>query len=110
MLSNMLNIKNGVVIRRITEAYDGYGATTTLTTLTTLSRANIWAVGSGQYQVSDKITNSSSHVLALKYKAYTFTDADREATYNGNTYEITGHMDNVAERGELLLVGLKWLS
>lgn len=110
MLRHLLNIKNGVVIRRITESYDGLGATTTTTALTTLSRANIWSVGSGDTTISDKITKSSTHVLALMYGEYTFTDADRECIYGGNTYEITGHFDNVAERNELLLVGLKWLS
>lgn len=110
MLRHLLNIKNGVVIRKIVEASDGYGATSTTTTLTTLTRANIWSVGSGDTTISDKITKNSTHVLALMYGEYTFTDSDRECTYGGNTYEITGHADNVAERNELLLVGLKWLS
>jgi hypothetical protein len=110
MLRDMLNLTNAVKVRRVIEISDGYGATSTTTTLTTLARCNIWQPGSGDATMSDKITKTSTHVLALEYGAYTFTDDDREVIFGGDTYEITGHSDNVANRDELLLVGLKWLS
>jgi hypothetical protein len=106
----MLNIKSGVVVRKIVHTQDGYGGTTTATTLTTIKRASIWQPGGGDSVISDKITKASTHVLAVEYGEYTFTDDDREVTYGGNTYEITGHADDVASRGELVIVGLKWLS
>jgi hypothetical protein len=110
MLRDLLNIENEVQIRRITETSDGMGGLTTSTSLTTIARCNIWQPGSGDTTISDKITKTSSHVMALEHGEYSFTDDDREVIYNGNTYKITGHSDNVANRNELLLVGLQWLS
>lgn len=110
MLLGLLNLKNAVQIRRITESYDGLGGTSTSTTLTTIARASIWQPGTGNSPISDKITRTSTHVLAMRPSEYTFTEADREVLYGGNTYRITGHSDNVANRGELLIVGLEWLS
>lgn len=110
MLGALLNIKNSVQIRRITESSDGMGGLTTSTSLTTIARCNIWQPGGGDTTISDKITKTSSHVMALEHGEYTFTDNDREVLYNGSTYEITGHSDNVANRNELVLVGLQWLS
>ena len=110
MLTALLNLKNAVQIRRITEASDGMGGTSTSTSLTTIARASIWQPGTGNSPISDKITKSSTHVLAMRPSEYTFTDDDREVIYGGNTYRITGHPDNVATRGELLIVGLEWLS
>ena len=109
MLRDMLNLTGAVTITRYTEATDGQGGITTSTVTTTLSRANIWTVSSGDRNISDKITKTSTHVLATEYGEYTFTVNDRTATYNGSTYEITGNFDNVAERNELILVGLKWM-
>jgi hypothetical protein len=110
MLRSLLNLKNTVQIRRITEASDGLGGLSTSTTLTTLSRANIWQPGGGDSTISDKITKISTHVLAMLADEYTFTDSDRECIYNGITYKITGHADNVASRNELVIVGLERLS
>jgi len=110
MLTALLNLKNAVQIRRITETSDGMGGTSTSTTLTTIARASIWQPGTGNSPISDKITKSSTHVLAMRPSEYTFTDDDREVVYGGNTYRITGHPDHVATRGELLIVGLEWLS
>jgi hypothetical protein len=109
MLRSLLNLR-GVQVRKIVETSDGFGGLSSATTITTLARANIWQPGSGDITVSDKITKSSSHVLALEYGAYDFSDDDREVLYDGNTYQITGHADNVASRDELLIVGLTRLT
>jgi hypothetical protein len=77
---------------------------------TTIGRASIWSPGSSDTWISDKVTKISSHVLAMEYDSYAFTDNDREVLYGGNTYKITGHADNVGNRNELLIVGLQWLS
>ena len=106
MVATMLNL-SGVKIRRIVEASDGYGATTTSTTLTTLSRASIWQPGAGAQYISDKMANVSTHVLALLANEYNFTQNDREVTYNGDTYKITGRPDDVANRGKIVIVGLE---
>lgn len=108
MLGDMLNLINTVTITRYAETSDGMGGLTTTTTTNTLSRANIWTASSNDRTLSDKITKTSTHVLAVEYGAYSFTVNDRIVTYNGNTYTLTGNFDNVAERNELILAGLKW--
>lgn len=108
MERSMFNLSNAVTVTRLTETSDGMGGLTTTSSTTTLSRCNIWTVNSTDRRLSDKVTKSSTHVLALEYGAYTFTTDDRYVTYNSEKYYIQGNPDNVAERGELLLVGLKW--
>ena len=109
MLISLLNL-SGVQIRRITEGSDGMGGLTTTTAITTLTRANIWQPGSSDRFLSDKITAASTHVLAIAYGDYSFTTDDREVIYNGDTYKITGRPDNVANRNELVIVGLEFLT
>jgi hypothetical protein len=109
MLISLLNL-TGVQVRKIIETSDGFGSTTTATTITTLTRANIWQPSSNDRFVSDKIAAASTHILALAHGEYDFTDDDQEVLYDGNTYRITGHADNVANRNELVLVGLERIS
>jgi len=103
----MLNIKNGVQIRRLTESFDGYGGTSTTSTITTITMCNIWQPGGNDVTLADKITSISTHVLAMLPDEYAFTDADREIIYGSITYKITGHPDDVANRGGLMIVGLE---
>jgi hypothetical protein len=110
MIRDLLNLYNSVQVRRITEASDGMGGITTSTTITTLARANIWQPSASDVTISEKITKVSTHVLALEYGEYTFTDADREVLFDSNTYKIEGHDDNVANRNELVIVGLSRLT
>ena len=109
-IRSMLNLRNAVQIRTVTETSDGMGGLSASSSYTTLARASLWAPGSGDSLISDKITKTSTHVLALEYGAYSFTDDDREVIFGGNTYKLTGHADNVANRDKLLLVGLQWLT
>jgi hypothetical protein len=110
MIRPLLNLKNKVQVRRITETSDGYGALSSSSSITTLARAAIWQPGSSDVTISDKVTKNSSHVLVIEYGAYSFTDDDREVEFGGHTYEITGHSDNVMNRDEILVVGLQWLT
>jgi head-tail adaptor len=110
MLRSLLNLHSTVQIRRIVETSDGMGGTTTSTTLTTLAYASIWQPSGSDTLISDKITQISTHVLALESGEYAFTTDDREVIYDGHTYTITGHADDVANRGTLVIVGLKWLT
>ena len=71
---------------------------------------NIWQPGSADVTISDKVTSISTHVIAMLTGEYTFTDADREIIYDSTTYRITGHPDDIANRGKLLIVGLERLS
>jgi hypothetical protein len=48
--------------------------------------------------------------MAMLPGEYTFTDADREVIYAGNTYKIVGRDDDVANRGELVIIGLERLT
>jgi hypothetical protein len=110
MLRSLLNLRNAAQVRRIVEVSDGFGGLSQSTIITTIGRCSIWQPGSGDATLSDKITKTSTHILAMEWGYYSFNDTDREVIYNGHTYNITGHSDNVAERGELLLVGLAWQS
>jgi hypothetical protein len=110
MIRDLLNLENAVQVRKVTETSDGFGGLTTATTITTLSRANIWQPSSSDVTISEKITKVSSHILALEYGEYAFTDSDTQVLFDGKTYEITGHDDNVANRNELVIVGLSRLT
>jgi hypothetical protein len=103
----MLNLRNAVQIRRLTETVDGFGGLSTSSTITTISQCNIWQPGGNDVTLSDKITSISTHVLAMLPDEYVFTDADREIIYGSITYKITGHPDDVANRGGLMIVGLE---
>lgn len=111
-LRDLLNLQDAVVIvREGTPANDGMGGlATTATTTTTLSRAAIWQGGGSDNLTSGKITKDSTHILALESSAYTFTDHDVSATFNGDTYRITGRADEVMNRSELTVVGLELLT
>jgi len=106
-VSRMLNLKNAVTVTRKAVTSDGMGGTTTTSTLTTISKASIWTVSSGDARLSDKITKTSSHVLAMLPGEYTFNATDSFVTYNSIDYNLTGNQDNVAERDGLLLIGLE---
>ena len=109
-LRDMLNIVSGVTVNRRVVTPDGQGGSTTTTTITTLTRASIWQPGSNNTLISDKIARYSSHVLAIETDEYTFTDNDADIGYGGHTYKITGHPDEVVNRGELTIVGLEYIS
>lgn len=108
MFKSMLNLNN-VQIVRVVETSDGMGGVTTSTTITTLSRASIWQAGAGDRYLSDKVTKASTHVLACLPGEYSFNVTDRQVLFNGETYKITGQADDVANRGEVKIVGLEWL-
>jgi len=106
-VGRMLNLKDAVTVTRLVTSSDGMGGTTTVSTLTTIAKASIWTVSSGDARLSDKITKTSSHVLAMLPGVYTFNATDKLVSYNGNEYTLTGNQDNVAERDGLLLIGLE---
>ena len=109
MLKSLLNLINSVQVRTITETSDGMGGLTVSTSLTPLTRASIWQASTNDPRISDKITQVSTHILAC-LPGHNWTDNDREVIYNGHTYKVTGHADNVAERNTLVIVGLEWLT
>jgi len=110
MYSQMLNIKDSVQIRKVVESSDGFGATTTATTVTTLSKASIWQVSARDSYLSDKIYKASTHVLAILPDEYTFTDDDEQVLYNGATFELTGHEDDVCYFGKVKVIGMERLT
>lgn len=108
MIRDMLTLTT-VQVSRETETSDGMGGTTTITSTTTISRAAIWQAGSsnlGRF-MSDRITRASTHVLACEPAEYTWTQDDRSVLYAGGTYKIIGRPDDIAIRGELLVVPLE---
>jgi len=109
MLKSLLNLKS-ITVNRETITSDGFGGTSAATSAYTLPLGSIWLASTIDATISDKITKDSTHVLATYYGAHTFTDLDKEIVYNGITYIITGHADNVANRNDLIIVGLKKLS
>lgn len=109
-IRSMLNIRNAIQVRRVIETSDGMGGLSASSAYTTIARAGLWAPGSSDTWISDKVTKVSSHVLVIEHGAYDFTDNDREILYGGNTYKITGHPDNVGNRDEIIVAGLQWLT
>lgn len=108
-LLDWLRLTN-VGIVRVTESTDGMGGTTISSTTTTLLRAAIWSPGQSERFVSDKMARASTHVLVTLPADYTFTPADRQVTYGGNTYRITGPTDNVLFLDEICVTGLELLT
>ena len=96
-----------VQIGRVKKTADGMGAASAATTLTTLSRAAIWAAGSGDRFISEKVAQASTHVLVLEADAYTWANTDTTAVYDGDTYNLVGHPDNVANLNRITSVGLE---
>lgn len=109
MLTDLLNLTT-VQVGRKTETPDGMGANTATTVLTTLSRASIWSSGSNNRYLSEKVNKASTHVLALVTGEYTFLDTDYTVVYDGFTYKLTGHADDVANRGEITVIGMERIS
>lgn len=109
MLRDMLSLTT-VQVSRETVTADGTGGSTTTTALTTLSLAALWQSGNGNRWMSDRITRASTHVLACEPTAYAWTQDDREVVYAGATYKIIGRPDDVAGKGELLVVPLELLT
>ena len=110
MYAQMLNLKNAVVIRKMTESPNGFGALSTSTSLTTLTKASIWQVSGRDSFLSDKIYKASTHVLALLPAEYDFTFTDEEVLYDGKTFVLTGHENDVCEYGKVKIIGMERLT
>ena len=96
-----------VQVGRATETADGMGATSVSTVLTTLSRAAIWQAGSGDRFLSDKDAQVSTHVLVVETGDYTWASTDTTIVYGGNTYNIVGIPDDVANLDRITSMGLE---
>lgn len=100
-----LNLRNSVSVSRTTTSPDGMGGSTTTTTTTILPYAAIWQAGTSSPFISDQVLALSSHILVCRpTDDVLFTD---EITYDGRTFEITGHPEDVQQRGQLKVVSLK---
>ena len=101
----------GVTITKTTMGPDAYGDIKVLETkTTTLARAGIWSVNQGNRTISDKIAKTSTHILATQTYEYAFSDTDSVVSYNGVSYRLTGHSDDVAMHGLLTLHGMERIS
>jgi|GEM_PF-2598850 len=105
--SATLNLVGTVQVARESVSYDGLGGTSAVTTLTTLSRAAIWQTGTNDSYLSSQILRQSTHLLACKPGAYTWSINDRHVTYSAATYEVIGRPENVLFMGEVQVVPLK---
>lgn len=102
---NSLNLIDAVGISRETMTSDGMGGFTSTTTTVTLGRAAIWSAGGNKSYLSDQLMAVSSHVLACLPSAdVLYTDT---VTYDGENYEITGHPDDILQKGTVKIVPLK---
>lgn len=106
-LRDMLNLINAVTITRETITNDGMGGTATVATTTTVARASIWTNSQNNRTLSDKIAKTSTDILAFEVSAYSAIDTDATVGYAGKEFKITGPADDVANRGELMVVGLE---
>jgi hypothetical protein len=104
-----LNLE-GVTITRKTITIDAYGDPVTTSATVTLSRASIWSPSQGDRTISDKIAKTSTHILAIESGEYVFADPDATVQYNGATYKLVGHPDEVGNRGIITLHGMERLS
>jgi len=94
-----------VAVSRSTRTADGMGGGTLSTASTVLGRAAIWSAGASKGLISDQLMAVSSHILVcLTTDDVLFTD---QIVYDGVTYDITGHPDDVMMRGDLKVVPLK---
>lgn len=109
MLQDFLTLKTVQVSRNV-QTPDGMGGLTTTTVLTTLPRAAMWSPTQSQRFISDKMARASTDVLVTLPKDYSFTDQDSEVIFNGKTFRITGHSDNVFNMGEISITGLEYIS
>jgi hypothetical protein len=101
-----LNLHNAVSVVRTVETGDGMGGFTSTTSTVVLSRAALWTAG-GQFSsfVSDQVMAISSHILAcLPGDDIKYTDT---VTYDGATYEVTSHPEDVMQKGVVQIVPLK---
>ncbi len=105
-LRDRLNL-TGVTITRTVITTDSYGDPVATSTTVTLARCSIWSPGQGDRFISDKIAKSSTHILATETSEYAYADTDAIVSYSGQTYKLTGHSDNVANRGILTLHGME---
>ena len=108
-LRDHLNLTT-VTITRATVTTDDYGDPVTTSATVTLTRAAIWSPRQNDQFISDKIAKTSTHVLAIEYGTYTFTDADSVVSYGGQSFRLVGHPDDVANRGTLVLHGMERIS
>lgn len=103
-----LTLTDVVVARETGPTNDGMGGVSAATTTeTTLARAAIWQAGSSIRFLSEKLAQSSTHVLCIEPSAYTFTEDDRYVTSGGNRYRINGRADNVMAIDEVTTVALE---
>ena len=96
-----------VQVGRATETADGMGAVSATTVLTTFPRAAIWQAGSGDRFISEKAAQASTHVLVVETDAHTWASTDTVIVYGGNTYNIVGRPDDVANLSRITSAGLE---
>ncbi len=96
-----------VQVGRATETADGKGGISATTVLTTLDRAAIWQAGGSDRLLSQKIAQTSTHVLVVEYDTYPWASTDTTIVYGGNTYNLVGPPDDVENQNELVVIGLE---
>ncbi len=106
MFADLLTLTT-VQVQRETVTDDGMGGTTITTTATTILKSALWASGTGNRWMSDRVSRASTHVLACEPNAYTWTQEDRNVLYGGQRYKIIGRPDNVMQQSEIIIVPLE---
>lgn len=109
-IRSMLNLRNAVTVTTTTETSDGMGGLTTTTSSVVLTLASIWQNGSSSPFLSDKISRLSSHTLCYLPSEITFADTKNVVTYAGQSYKTVGHGDDVAQYGDVGVIGLERIS
>ena len=102
---SLLNLRDSVSVIRTTVGSDGYGGGSAATAITVLGKAAIWSLGGRESWISDQMMAISSHVLACR----TTDDVAHEdtVTYDSQTYQVTGHADDIMNMGIVKIVPLK---
>lgn len=107
MFEDCLEITNSAIsIINVVETPDGMGGFSTTSVITGLPKAALWSPGQSARYISDKMYKTSTHILVTLPSYYSFTVNDVQATYNNETYRITGY-DNIMNKGMIMMVGLE---
>jgi hypothetical protein len=115
MLRDLLTIKNEILINRTISSNDGMGGSTTTTTITTLPLAALWVNSTTNKYLYDRYSMDSSHTLIFEYGVYTFNRKNdlepgqasiETVTYNNESYNTVGFMDDVMNLHEICIMHL----
>ena len=114
-LRDFLNVQNEIVVNRTISTNDGMGGQSQATTTFTFPLAAIWLNSTTNRYLYDRYSMDSSHTLAFEYGVYTFNKSNdlvtgqsaiETVTYNNESYNTVGFMDDIMSLHEICIMHL----